>query len=51
MVVMVSSNVGGISVAMIQHCFQDLHTITKTKSMDQGKKVENMFTQETVWEL
>ena len=36
---------------MVQHYIQDLHTVIKTKSMEQGKEMENMYTQETVWEL
>ena len=44
-------NVDGTLVVMDQVYFQDLLTTTKEKSMDQGKKMENMFTQETVWEL
>ena len=47
-----TKNVGGILVVMTQHCGQGLHTITVAKNMDQGKEIaDNMFTQETVWEL
>ena len=41
----------GTLIAMTQHCGQDLLTTIDRKSMDQGKKEENMYTQETVWEL
>ena len=49
----ITTNVGGTFIAGPQHCGQDLHMTTDTqeKSMDQGKKMNNMFTKETVWEL
>ena len=37
--------------AMAQHCGLGLLTTMKSKSMDQEKKRENMFTQEIVLEL
>ena len=46
-----TTSVDGTFIALIQHCGQDLLTTTTIKSMDQGKEMENMYTQETVWEL
>ena len=34
--------------AIIHHCILDLLIITKEKDMDQGKEMENVYTQETV---
>ena len=45
-----TKSVGGTLTATVQRYGQDLLITTKGKSMDQEKK-ENMFTQETVWEL
>ena len=42
--------VDGTLVVMIQYYFQDLLT-SNVKTMGQGKKKGNTFTQETVWEL
>ena len=47
----VTPSVGGTSTATAQHCGLGLLTIAEEKSMGQGKKTENMFTQEAVWEL
>ena len=44
-------SVDGTIIAMNHHYGQDHLTIMKEKSVDQGKKKENMPTQETVWEL
>ena len=46
-------SVGGTLIAIVQHCTQGLHatTVGQAKTMDQGKKEGNTFTQETVWEL
>ena len=38
MKIITTVNVGGTLVVMIQHCAQDLHITTETKSMDQEKK-------------
>ena len=46
-----TTNVGGTSIVIGQHCGQGLLTDVETKSMDQGKAQENTSTQETVWEL
>ena len=48
---MISSYMGGASIAMIQHYGQGFLTVMTEKSMDQGKEEDNMFTQEAVWEL
>ena len=44
-------NVDGISIAMGQHCGLDPLIITEVKNMDQEKKLDNMFTQETMLAL
>ena len=46
-----TKSVGGTLIAIVQHYVQDLLTTTEVKTMDLGKKKDNMFTQETVWEL
>ena len=52
MKVITNISVGGILIAIIQHCVQDLLIAVGAKSTDQGKKdMEDMFTQETMWEL
>ena len=48
MKVTTTTSVDGTLIVVVQHCVQDLLTITKAKCMDQGKEKDNMFTQETV---
>ena len=43
-----SASVGGTFIVVVQHCTQDHLTTTGAKNMDQGKEMEDMFTQETV---
>ena len=53
MKIITMKSVDGTSIAMGRHLGLGLLTAmsTQVKSMDQEKKMENMSTQETVWEL